>query len=396
MQTGIEHILLGVDHLLFVLGLIWIVRSRWMLIKTITAFTVAHSLTLAAATFGLVGVPERPVNALIALSIVFMGVEIVKLRHGQVGLTARHPWIVAFAFGLLPGFGFATALTILGLPPGDLPLALLAFNVGVEIGQIAFVSLVLALIWAFRELQLALVALERVDLGLCHRRPRRFLVHRPDPSHHHGLRNGDHERQSASPSAHHGPCLDPDCRTRHRLGPRADRSRRRVRERLPASGPRPGPRDRDGRGRPLGGAQLGAPAVWMLPINFPLIMAAGGMLGALGVPLPFVEIGIAVSGIALGVLVALATRAPLWAAMLLVGVFAVFHGHAHGTELPEAANPLAYGAGFVLMTGLLHLSGIAFGLLYERPLGARAVRVCGGLIAVSGGYFLASALGLAA
>ncbi|MCG8593835.1 MAG: HupE/UreJ family protein [Kiloniellales bacterium] len=140
----------------------------------------------------------------------------------------------------------------------------------------------------------------------------------------------------------------------------------------------------------------GAPAVWMLPINFPLIMAAGGMLGALGVPLPFVEIGIAVSGIALGVLVALATRAPLWAAMLLVGVFAVFHGHAHGTELPEAANPLAYGAGFVLMTGLLHLSGIAFGLLYERPLGARAVRVCGGLIAVSGGYFLASALGLAA
>lgn len=154
VQTGIEHILLGVDHLLFVLGLIWIVRSRWMLIKTITAFTVAHSLTLAAATFGLVGVPERPVNALIALSIVFMGVEIVKLRHGQVGLTARHPWIVAFAFGLLPGFGFATALTILGLPPGDLPLALLAFNVGVEIGQIAFVSLVLALIWAFRELQL--------------------------------------------------------------------------------------------------------------------------------------------------------------------------------------------------------------------------------------------------
>ena len=146
----------------------------------------------------------------------------------------------------------------------------------------------------------------------------------------------------------------------------------------------------------LWGAQLGAPAVWMLPINFPLIMAAGGMLGALGVPLPFVEIGIAVSGIALGVLVALATRAPLWAAMLLVGVFAVFHGHAHGTELPEAANPLAYGAGFVLMTGLLHLSGIAFGLLYERPLGARAVRVCGGLIAVSGGYFLASALGLAA
>jgi len=153
VQIGIEHILLGVDHLLFVLGLIWIVRTRWMLVKTITAFTVAHSITLAVATFGVVGVPERPVNALIALSIVFMGVEIVKLRRGQVGLTARFPWIVAFAFGLLHGFGFATALTTLGLPPGDLPLALLAFNVGVEIGQIAFVFLVLALIWAFRELQ---------------------------------------------------------------------------------------------------------------------------------------------------------------------------------------------------------------------------------------------------
>ncbi len=154
VQIGIEHILLGIDHLLFVLGLIWIVRSRWMLIKTITSFTVAHSITLAAATLGLVGVPERAVNAAIALSIVFIGVEIVKLHRGQEGLTARQPWVVAFAFGLLHGFGFATALTDLGLPSGDLPLALLSFNIGVEIGQIAFVLVVLALQWALRVLTL--------------------------------------------------------------------------------------------------------------------------------------------------------------------------------------------------------------------------------------------------
>ncbi len=142
---GIEHVLLGVDHLLFVLGLIWLVRSPWMLIKTITAFTVAHSITLAAATLGRVGVPERAVNAASALSIVFVAVEAVKLHQGQVGFTARHPWVVALAFGLLHGFGFASALTELGLTPDTLPWALLAFNLGVEIGQMGFVLLVLAL-----------------------------------------------------------------------------------------------------------------------------------------------------------------------------------------------------------------------------------------------------------
>jgi len=152
LAIGFEHILLGVDHLLFVLGLIWIVRSRWMLIKTITAFTVAHSITLAAVTFGWVGVPERAVNAAIALSIVFIGVEILKVQRGQGGLTARFPWIVAFAFGLLHGFGFADALVKLGLPEANLPLALLSFNVGVELGQIAFVLLVLGLNWSFRTL----------------------------------------------------------------------------------------------------------------------------------------------------------------------------------------------------------------------------------------------------
>lgn len=150
---GIEHILLGVDHLLFVLGLLWIVRDLWMLVKTITAFTVAHSITLAAATFGWIGVPEQPVNGAIALSIVFIAVEAAKVRRGEGGLTARFPWVVAFAFGLLHGLGFASALTKLGLPPTEIPLALLFFNVGVEIGQIAFVLLALAVAWSLRILQ---------------------------------------------------------------------------------------------------------------------------------------------------------------------------------------------------------------------------------------------------
>jgi len=148
ISLGIDHILRGVDHLMFVLGLIWLVRSTRMLIGTITSFTMAHSFSLAAATFGWVGVPERPLNAAIALSIVFLGVEIVKQQRGNAGLTATYPWIVAFGFGLLHGLGFATALTNLGIPQSVLPWALLFFNVGVEIGQIAFVLLVLALMWA--------------------------------------------------------------------------------------------------------------------------------------------------------------------------------------------------------------------------------------------------------
>jgi len=152
VSIGFEHILLGVDHLLFVLGLIWLVRSPVMLFKTITSFTVAHSITLAAATLGWVGVPERPVNAAIALSIVFVGVEIIKLQRGETSFTIRHPWVVAFAFGLLHGFGFSSALTKLGLPQDSVVLALLSFNVGVEIGQLAFVFVVLAVQWAHRAL----------------------------------------------------------------------------------------------------------------------------------------------------------------------------------------------------------------------------------------------------
>lgn len=153
VPLGIEHILLGVDHLLFVLGLMLLVDSLKALIKTITAFTVAHSLSLAAATLGWVGVPEAPVNAAIALSIVIVAVEVLKERKGEPSWTSRFPWAVAFGFGLLHGLGFASALTDIGLPRENLPAALLFFNVGVEIGQIAFVLLVLALIRAHRRLQ---------------------------------------------------------------------------------------------------------------------------------------------------------------------------------------------------------------------------------------------------
>ena len=136
LKLGVEHILLGADHLLFVLGLLLIVKNRWMLLKTITAFTVAHSITLAIATFGYASAPVLPLNAAIALSILFLGPEIVRSWRGETSFTIEHPWVVAFCFGLLHGFGFASALTNAGLPRADLPLALLNFNVGVEIGQL--------------------------------------------------------------------------------------------------------------------------------------------------------------------------------------------------------------------------------------------------------------------
>ena len=144
---GVEHILLGIDHLLFVLGLVLIVRGAGLLVKTITAFTVAHSITMALATLGFVHVPQAPVEAVIALSIVFLASELARQHRGQFGLTARCPWLIAFSFGLLHGFGFAGALAEVGLPETDIPLALLMFNLGVEAGQLLFVAGVLALTW---------------------------------------------------------------------------------------------------------------------------------------------------------------------------------------------------------------------------------------------------------
>lgn len=151
---GMRHIVFGGDHLLFVLGLLLIVKDRWMLVKTITAFTVAHSITLAIATLGHVNLPELPLNAAIALSILFLGPEIVRTWRGQTSFTIRHPWVVAFAFGLLHGFGFASALTNAGLPHGELPAALLSFNAGVEVAQLGYVALFLALERAFTVLEI--------------------------------------------------------------------------------------------------------------------------------------------------------------------------------------------------------------------------------------------------
>jgi hydrogenase/urease accessory protein HupE len=152
-RLGVQHILMGVDHLLFVLGLLLIVQHRWMLVKTITSFTVAHSITLAIATLGYASAPLPPLNAAIALSILFLGPEIVRTWRGQTSFTIRHPWVVAFAFGLLHGFGFATGLTAMGLPTNEVPLALLLFNIGVEIGQIAFVLLIVLLERSFKVLE---------------------------------------------------------------------------------------------------------------------------------------------------------------------------------------------------------------------------------------------------
>ena len=153
VQLGVQHILLGVDHLLFVLGLLLIVSDRWMLVKTITSFTLAHSLTLAIATLGYASAPLPPLNAAIALSILFLGPEIARRWRGQSSFTIRHPWVVAFAFGLLHGFGFASGLSAMGLPQAEIPLALLLFNVGVEIGQVAFVLLLVLLERSFHLLE---------------------------------------------------------------------------------------------------------------------------------------------------------------------------------------------------------------------------------------------------
>jgi hydrogenase/urease accessory protein HupE len=137
---GVQHILLGVDHLLFVLALLLIVKGVRRVVATVTAFTIAHSITLAAATLGLVHVPGPPVEAAIALSIVFVAAEIVHGSQGRPGLTASWPWVVAFTFGLLHGFGFAGALSEIGLPQNAIPVALLFFNLGVEAGQLLFVG----------------------------------------------------------------------------------------------------------------------------------------------------------------------------------------------------------------------------------------------------------------
>ena len=142
----------------------------------------------------------------------------------------------------------------------------------------------------------------------------------------------------------------------------------------------------------LWGAQLGAPAIWVLPVAFPMVMALGGAIGLMGLGLPGVEVGIAISAIALGAMVLMEARPPLWLAAVLVGFFAIFHGHAHGTELPEGASGMHYSVGFVMATGCLHATGIAIGLIHRWPVGRIALR-CGGAVVAAGGiHFLREAI----
>ncbi len=149
---GVEHILSGIDHLLFVFALLLLVKGLRRIIATVTAFTVAHSITLAGATLGWVHLPGPPIEAIIALSIAFVAAEILHSRQGRPGMTERYPWIVAFTFGLLHGFGFASALVQVGLPQTAIPMALLFFNVGVEVGQLLFVAVVFAVFWLIRRI----------------------------------------------------------------------------------------------------------------------------------------------------------------------------------------------------------------------------------------------------
>jgi len=142
------------------------------------------------------------------------------------------------------------------------------------------------------------------------------------------------------------------------------------------------------------GSQLGKPAIWLLPVTFPMVMAFGGVLGVRGVPIPAVEIGVAVSALVLGLLIALSVRPPLWTAAVVVGLFAIFHGYAHGKELPHAAQPLAFGMAFVLATGMLHVFGISLGTLHQWPSGARVLRLLGAGVACVSVFLVATAFGM--
>jgi hypothetical protein len=171
VRLGFAHILGGIDHLMFVFGLLLLVTRAKPLVQAITAFTVAHSITLALAVFGVVRVAPAPIEAVIALSVVFLAVELMNQQRGQSGLTQRRPWLVAFAFGLLHGLGFAGTLSQIGIPQGDVPSALLFFNVGVELGQLAFIGAVLWLGASMRSLEMRMPRriqiVQAYGLGTC-------------------------------------------------------------------------------------------------------------------------------------------------------------------------------------------------------------------------------------
>ena len=313
--------------------------------KTITAFTIGHSISLAAAAFGLIGVPERPLNACIALSIVFVGVEMVKEQRGETGLTARYPWVVAVAFGLVHGIGFASALAGLGTQRRCCPPHCF-FNIGVEIGQLGFVLLVLALIWAHRRLTRScrggaisyrLTRSVRVAMFWFIGRLVRVLVALE--------RRGCIVVRHVSPPPAGLLALIAILALTYPAFAHEQAGSRRARQRIAAP--------IEGLDHLIamvavgisGGAARG-PAIWVLPVTFPLVMAFGGVLGVLGFP----------AGAGGGYCAVGSCWARRWRHTCgcrsrrgrVVGVFAIFHGHAHGAELPGAANPLAYGVGFVV------------------------------------------------
>jgi hydrogenase/urease accessory protein HupE len=382
---GIRHILFGADHMLFVLGLLLIVKDRWMLLKTVTAFTVAHSITLAIATLGYAEVPILPLNAAIALSILFLGPEIVRSWRGQTSFTIRHPWVVAFAFGLLHGFGFASALTSAGLPRHELPLALVSFNVGVELGQLGFIALILGLERSFRILEVRWPRWAQVLPG--------YTV---------GSLGAFWTVQRVALLFGGGAMNE------RRLGPLFRTMALIVFVFLCAQMAFAHPQKGEAVGFLTGfrhpisgldhvlamvavglwGAQLGAPAIWVLPVAFPMVMAFGGMLGLMGVPLPGTEYGIALSAILLGAAVLFECARLLGVAAALVGVFAIFHGHAHGTELPPGQSALLYSMGFVIATGCLHALGIGIGTVHRWSWGQKLLRVAGALVVIGGSFFM--------
>ena len=339
--------------------------------------------------------------------------------------------MIAFAFGLLHGMGFASGLRSLGLDRAALLGALVLFNVGVEIGQLAFIAVVLALRRSFRLDGHRLAPSAGHGPHLRHRR--------------HGGGLGDPVRDAAFRSERMTPAakaLSPPAGERTAEG----REGGRLGEASPARAPftpsgssspiGAGGRDLTGavfvfllgamlpvpalahivKGEGVGfisgfrhpisgldhiiamvavglwGAQLGRPAIWALPVTFPLVMAFGGFLGLIGVRVPGSEIAIALSGLLLGAAVCLEWRPPLAAAAMLVGVFGLFHGYAHGAELPPGQNALLYSLGFVLATGLLHACGIAIGLLHRWRWGQLAVRGAGAAIACGGAFFLWTAV----
>ena len=385
-----QHILLGVDHLLFVLGLLLIVSDRWMLVKTITSFTVAHSITLAIATLGYAQRAAAAANAAIALSILFLGPEIVRVWRGETSFTIRHPWVVAFAFGLLHGFGFASGLTAMGLPQAEIPLALLLFNVGVEIGQIAFVVLVVLLERAFRDARDPLAALGPGAARLRRRLARRLLDDPADggAARRAAMMRDAGRRHRADVALRRGGC----CSRLARLGARAARAGRRLPHRPAPPGVRARPRAGDGGRRPVGRAARRAGD----------LAAAGDVSAGHGVRrLPRAARRAAARRrgrrsrrrrSCSALMVACEARPPLWLAAALVGVLRRVPRPRPRHRAAGRQSGLLYSVGFVVATGCLHATGIAIGLIHRWAWGRIALRAAGAAVAAAGVFFLWRAL----